>query len=210
VLARVGAVFPGLDGVDEDLGFFAAEVLDPWIDELPGGVGVEGREGKVVRELVFFEVRKGYGVERVEERRARVDGLVLDGIPDGAPSQLEDLCSIRVLVVFNRVEVPDEALSAIVACWHPARSRLAHFHPQHCPALLVRGQGGAVYLHSTRSLRLVRRAHFVQPKHLARRVIQLVMVDLERRKRGVEGQLNIRRPGRKLEARHGCCNGDGV
>jgi hypothetical protein len=42
---------------------------------------MKGGEGKMIRELVFLQVRKGDGVERAEEGWTRVNGLVINSIP---------------------------------------------------------------------------------------------------------------------------------
>lgn len=45
--------------------------------------------------------------------------------------------------------------------------------------------------------------HFIQSEHLASRVVELVMVDLNVCKRCVELYVDVALPGRKLEGRHG-------
>lgn len=57
-------------------------------------------------------------------------------------------------------------------------------------------------LHATRSLGRIVRSHFIQPENFSRGIIELIMIDFESRKCGVEGELYVRRPRRKLEACH--------
>jgi hypothetical protein len=98
---------------------------------------MERREGEVIGEFVLLEVGKRDSVEGAEERRTRVDGLVLDSIPDlsvisncachrwapnagqggayRAACQLEDSRAVGILVLFKGVVVLDPAFGAIVA-----------------------------------------------------------------------------------------------
>lgn len=50
---------------------------------------------------------------------------------------------------------------------------------------------------------MVARASLVQSEHLARRVVELVMVDLDVCERSVELHIDIALPGCELERRHG-------
>jgi hypothetical protein len=49
---------------------------------------------------------------------------------------------------------------------------------------------------------MVPRTSLVQSKHLARRVVEFVMVDLDVGERGVELHIDVALPRRKLERRH--------
>lgn len=50
---------------------------------------------------------------------------------------------------------------------------------------------------------MVAGAHFVQAEHLAGRVVELVMVDFDVGERGVELDVDVALPRRKLEGCHG-------
>jgi len=59
-----------------------------------------------------------------------------------------------------------------------------------------------MYLDAHGARRVLAGAHLVQTEDLARRVVELIMVDLDVCEGGVELHVNVTQPGRELERRH--------
>ncbi len=68
--------------------------------------------------------------------------------------------------------------------------------------ILIGSQGIGMYLYTHRARRMVARSHLVQTKHLASRIVELIMVDLDMCESSIELDIYIALPGRKLESRH--------
>ena len=59
-----------------------------------------------------------------------------------------------------------------------------------------------MYLYASRTRRVVARAHVVKTEQLTRRVVELVVIDLDVGQSGIELHVDIALPGRKLDSRH--------
>ena len=57
--------------------------------------------------------------------------------------------------------------------------------------LLVSRQRCTMYLHAGRSFWRIFVVDFVQAKHLPGGTVELIVIDLQRRKRGIKGKLDI-------------------
>lgn len=68
--------------------------------------------------------------------------------------------------------------------------------------ILVRCEGVWMYLAADGSGLVIACPHLIQAQHLARRVVQLVMVDLDMRERSIELHINITLPGGESHVRH--------
>lgn len=155
----------------------------------------------MVCELVLLEVGEDDGCEGGEEGGAFVYRAVVDSIPYLCRVSFDrrERCwtyclgasfeyggAIETLVVFYGVAVLDDAFGAAER-WRG----------------IVRRQRIRVYLYSHRSRRVLSRTDFVQPEHLARGIVEFVMVDFDVCESGIELNVDITQPGRKLEGGHG-------
>lgn len=68
--------------------------------------------------------------------------------------------------------------------------------------ILVRCESSSMNLHAARAFWSVGRANFVEAQDLARRVVQTIMVDLERCQSSIEGELDVRCPRSVLQGSH--------
>ena len=79
---------------------------------------------------------------------------------------------------------------------------VSRLHVVELQNVLIRSKRVWVYLDAHGPRGMLARSNFVQAKHFARRVVELVMVDLDIREGGIELYVDITQPGRELEGRH--------
>lgn len=116
---------------------------------------------------------------------------------------VEDGGAVKALVILYGIAILDDALGTA-----KRRGRAAVVSGPVSPAcrrsgILIRRQCIWVYLDAHGARGVLARADLVQAEHLAGRVVELVMVDLDVGQGGVELDVDVAHPGRKLERGHG-------
>lgn len=110
--------------------------------------------------------------------------------------------TVEVLVVFYGVAVLDDTFGSTKG-WRGAEVLLDMSPVSDVHDVLIRRQRIRMYLDAHGARRVLVWADFVQPQDLARRVVELVVVNLYVGEGGVELHVDIADPGRELEGGHG-------
>lgn len=156
----------------------------------------------MVGEFVLLEVRESNKGKGGEERGALVYRSVVYSFPDlhiisinykpahacsyCPPSSLKNSGAVQTLKVLHGVAVLYDTLASKVV-----------------NRRVIGSQRIRLYLHATRSRRVVARQNVVQAEHLTRGVVEFIMVDLDMGERGVELDVHVALPGRVLDCGHG-------